>query len=850
MMTFGIVMANAVMFMKDVLYGKPVANAFMQPPSLASGDAIGAPPRADELPPAADPEETGFDETGQQPAVEGGFGRAPKFQLRSSGPVFVEGDSFVPAKFVLGSTKPLAIRSPSNDNPAPDALPFEIGAMQNFSTGGGGEGGGAGADDAADDDAEGEDDDRPNRAPVNSNAVFLYDIFISQSLVIGLAALLAGTTDADGNPLDITDLRVSSGTIVEVADGVFRFTAEPEMLGTVTFSYDITDGTASVAQTATLNIVQLPGEYIDGTLDGERLLGTPGDDIIRAFDGDDTVIGREGFDVLYGGAGNDTLYGGAGDDTLFGEAGNDILYGGLGNDILDGGDGDDWLVGGGGTDLLIGGTGNDTAFDSIGQTTGILGEGNDAWVAIYDADQDVADGEDGYDAIDISHFGGGAFVDLASGQLTSLASTSAQTLTMNDLIRPATAPASSAPSAQALASIPEPSIEIAAAVELPVVTEVATVPAALPAEQNALDQTIATAELTSQNTSAEVVADTPPEVVITPDAVIDTVINFEDVYGSDYADHIYGSSADNRIDARDGNDAVYARSGDDTIVSHDGDGSDYYNGGSGHDTLDASQTTISATLDLVANTLETADGATDHLFKFETFLLGIGDDTIRIDCGDSGVHIDGGDGTDTIDASAVDVRMRIDLDAGTVETLHSSTGSSTGSNSTGSSSEPPNLETETSGEIISTIYSIEDVIAGSHDDIIVANTAQNDLTGGAGNDVFVFATTAVAGSGHGSRDRIMDFEVGDRVDLEGMMEEFAPPPLANAIADEDIREFILIRDDQDFRRPGELKLMYQDLDDGSSVAVLQGNVDWDGDVDFEIEIHGLTQQNDSFYFLH
>jgi len=60
------------------------------------------------------------------------------------------------------------------------------------------------------------------------------------------------------------------------------------------------------------------------------------------------IDGLEGNDELAGNGGNDTLFGGDGDDRLLGNAGIDSLDGGLGNDTLYGGTGPDVLHGGNG----------------------------------------------------------------------------------------------------------------------------------------------------------------------------------------------------------------------------------------------------------------------------------------------------------------------------------------------------------------------------------------------------------------------------------------------------------------------------------------------------------------------
>lgn len=73
----------------------------------------------------------------------------------------------------------------------------------------------------------------------------------------------------------------------------------------------------------------------------------------------ENVIGTDLADQIIGNAINNTFEGGVGDDILDGAAGNDRLYGGSGNDQLKGADGDDILYGGGGADIIDGGAGND-----------------------------------------------------------------------------------------------------------------------------------------------------------------------------------------------------------------------------------------------------------------------------------------------------------------------------------------------------------------------------------------------------------------------------------------------------------------------------------------------------------
>ena len=77
----------------------------------------------------------------------------------------------------------------------------------------------------------------------------------------------------------------------------------------------------------------------------ENLLGTAFNDVITGNNQANELSGNDGDDTINGGDENDTLRGGAGSDTLRGDGGNDTLYGGLGSDVLRGGAGDDTLRG-------------------------------------------------------------------------------------------------------------------------------------------------------------------------------------------------------------------------------------------------------------------------------------------------------------------------------------------------------------------------------------------------------------------------------------------------------------------------------------------------------------------------
>ncbi|MCA1939667.1 MAG: choice-of-anchor L domain-containing protein, partial [Caenispirillum bisanense] len=110
------------------------------------------------------------------------------------------------------------------------------------------------------------------------------------------------------------------------------------------------------------------------------------------------VVGRSGDDlILEGGEGS----GGDGDDLIYADAGDDEVHAGLGDDVI---------YGGTGNDILIGGTGGDTVSSDFDSLYG--GEGDD--VLWYDAN-DVLDGGDGFDLLEVNDGGDGVFAaDIAS----------------------------------------------------------------------------------------------------------------------------------------------------------------------------------------------------------------------------------------------------------------------------------------------------------------------------------------------------------------------------------------------------------------------------------------------------
>jgi Ca2+-binding RTX toxin-like protein len=93
-----------------------------------------------------------------------------------------------------------------------------------------------------------------NTAPIVSGAVALPAGTEDTTITITAAQLLANSSDAEGNTLTVSNVQVSSGTVVNNGNGTFTYTPADNASGTVNFTYTVSDGALSTAATATLAI--------------------------------------------------------------------------------------------------------------------------------------------------------------------------------------------------------------------------------------------------------------------------------------------------------------------------------------------------------------------------------------------------------------------------------------------------------------------------------------------------------------------------------------------------------------------------------------------------------------------
>ncbi len=133
----------------------------------------------------------------------------------------------------------------------------------------------------------------------------------------------------------------------------------------------------------------------EGGNENDSLSGTDSADVFNGKGGSDYIDGKSYGDLLYGGGGDDYIVGGAGNDIILGDErysngsgysgsmyvdgseyidGDDYIDGGDGNDFFSGGAGNDLILGGNDEDIIYGGSGEDKIFGDSGHDT-VFGDG-------------------------------------------------------------------------------------------------------------------------------------------------------------------------------------------------------------------------------------------------------------------------------------------------------------------------------------------------------------------------------------------------------------------------------------------------------------------------------------------
>jgi Ca2+-binding RTX toxin-like protein len=205
-------------------------------------------------------------------------------------------------------------------------------------------------------------------------------------------------TDADGNPVEITDSMWGYNGSLSLPEGVSGTITGPDGDVMTFTNVESIEGTAD-------NSSSYYPDSPDNDDSSEVFQGTSGDDTMRGGSSDDNIEGSRGNDVIDGGAGDDDIEGGWDNDTLGGGAGDDDMDGGRGDDTLLGGSGEDYLRGGQGDDVLQGGTGHDTMTGGQGDDTFVYraGDGDDVITDFTPGEDTILIGGNDTDGYEISY---------------------------------------------------------------------------------------------------------------------------------------------------------------------------------------------------------------------------------------------------------------------------------------------------------------------------------------------------------------------------------------------------------------------------------------------------------------
>lgn len=292
------------------------------------------------------------------------------------------------------------------------------------------------------------------------------------------------------------------------------------------------------------------------------------------------------------------------------------------------------------------------------------------------------------------------------------------------------------------------------------------------------------------------------------------------IYGGFGDDVIFGGSGNDLLFGEEGNDVLFGEEGDDSLFGNDGAdvlfagmGNDRAFGGAGNDELFGAEGNDYLDGEEGRDFIDGGSGNDVLIGGLDTDTVdgGAGDDVFVALMNDGDDFYDGGEGVDTFNLSSILSDSVINLNEGHAY------GIALGDDQ---------------------IHNFENVIAGEGNDVIVANEFENSLAGNVGDDVFVFINGNKSGSGGHVRDRIEDFEVGDKIDvslLDGQTEL------------EGLQKLIFKYDQAQFDGVGQVLYFYEDDDTGTN-TILRFNFDEDDfdEAEFEIEIigrHDITEDN-------
>lgn len=565
-------------------------------------------------------------------------------------------------------------------------------------------------------------------------------------------------------------------------------------------------------------------DTISAKAGGDLIYGSKGDDVIFGGEGDDEIFGGEGNDVLFGdggddrisgGADNDKVYGGTGSDILWGDAGQDELHGGSGSDLIYGGSGNDLILDGQDSDVAYGGSSSDTFRASMdraddeyhGDDTGPAQQGidvldySDAATALrVDIGAGTVDGaETGHDTFDgmevvlagsgddeitgsmrgdiVEDGAGHDHVALGAGSDTVRVSIDQHEDNFDGGVGQDTIDLSGHVGDLVVDmvgnTISGPAIATDTATSFENVIGGHGNDKIIDADdkgENAFDggDGFDTLDLTSQTQNLRV--NVSAGTIASDGAATDTMTGIEHIVTGSGDDTFITSGKDggHSLDAGDGDDTldlsghdsdlvvdlgagtvsgpdvgsdqisgfenVVGGRGNDKIVVKQDDASHSYDGGEGHDTLDLKADAQDLRVDVTSGKISRADGLTDSFDGIESIETGSGDDVFVSTVGEGHKKYSGGEGKDTLDLSKDTKALKVDLREHKVED---------------EDGDQDDFE------------DIEAFFGTDEDDVFVVSNHGHEMTGGKGNDLYMFAHHE---DDYDTAATINDFAVGDVIE--------------------------------------------------------------------------------------